>query len=105
VIDLRSIRPMDKTAILTSVRKTRKLLIIHEDNKFGGIGAEISAMVSEEAFFDLDAPIRRLCGPDAGDGLREAARSGVHDLDRTDARTRCGSSWRFEHHDSHAAAR
>jgi 2-oxoisovalerate dehydrogenase E1 component beta subunit len=64
VIDLRSIRPMDKTAILTSVRKTRKLLIIHEDNKFGGIGAEISAMVSEEAFFDLDAPIRRLCGPD-----------------------------------------
>jgi 2-oxoisovalerate dehydrogenase E1 component beta subunit len=64
VIDLRSIRPMDKTTILESVRKTRKLLIIHEDNKFGGIGAEISAMVSEEAFFDLDAPIRRLCGPD-----------------------------------------
>jgi 2-oxoisovalerate dehydrogenase E1 component subunit beta len=64
VIDLRSIRPMDKTTILTSVRKTRKLLIIHEDNKFGGIGAEISAMVSEEALFDLDAPIRRLCGPD-----------------------------------------
>src|ERR1700688_2080557 len=64
VIDLRSIRPMDKTTILASVRKTRKLLIIHEDNKFGGIGAEISAMVAEEAFFDLDAPIRRLCGPD-----------------------------------------
>jgi len=64
VIDLRSIRPMDKTTILTSVRKTRKLLIVHEDNKFGGIGAEISAMVSEEAFFELDAPIRRLCGPD-----------------------------------------
>jgi 2-oxoisovalerate dehydrogenase E1 component beta subunit len=64
VIDLRSIRPMDKTAILTSVRKTRKLLIVHEDNKFGGIGAEISAMVAEEALFDLDAPIRRLCGPD-----------------------------------------
>ena len=54
---------MDKTAILESVRKTRKLLIIHEDNKFGGIGAEISAMVAEEALFDLDAPIRRLCGP------------------------------------------
>jgi 2-oxoisovalerate dehydrogenase E1 component beta subunit len=64
VIDLRSIRPMDKTTILDSVRKTRKLLIIHEDNKFGGIGAEISAMVAEEAFFELDAPIRRLCGPD-----------------------------------------
>ncbi len=64
VIDLRSIRPMDKTTILESVRRTRKLLIIHEDNKFGGIGAEISAMVAEEALFDLDAPIRRLCGPD-----------------------------------------
>jgi 2-oxoisovalerate dehydrogenase E1 component beta subunit len=64
VIDLRSIRPMDKGTILASVRKTRKLLIVHEDNKFGGIGAEISAMVAEEALFDLDAPIRRLCGPD-----------------------------------------
>jgi len=64
VIDLRSIRPMDRTTILASVRKTRKLLIIHEDNKFGGIGAEIAAMVVEEAFFDLDAPIRRLCGAD-----------------------------------------
>jgi 2-oxoisovalerate dehydrogenase E1 component beta subunit len=64
VIDLRSIRPMDKTTILDSVRKTRKLLIVHEDNKFGGIGAEIAAMVAEEALFDLDAPIRRLAGPD-----------------------------------------
>ena len=64
VIDLRSIRPMDKTAILESIQKTRKLLIVHEDNKFGGIGAEISAMVAEEALFNLDAPIRRLCGPD-----------------------------------------
>jgi 2-oxoisovalerate dehydrogenase E1 component beta subunit len=64
VIDLRSIRPMDKTTILQSVEKTRKLLIIHEDNKFGGIGAEISAMVAEEALFHLDAPIRRLAGPD-----------------------------------------
>ena len=64
VIDLRSIRPMDKQTILDSVRKTRKLLIIHEDNKFGGVGAEISAMVAEEALFDLDAPIRRLAAPD-----------------------------------------
>ena len=64
VIDLRSIRPMDGTTILASVRKTRKLLVIHEDNTFGGIGAEIAAMVVEKAFFDLDAPIRRLCGPD-----------------------------------------
>ncbi|MGB6987118.1 MAG: alpha-ketoacid dehydrogenase subunit beta [Candidatus Aquilonibacter sp.] len=64
VIDLRSIRPMDKTTILNSVEKTRRLLVVHEDNKFGGIGAEISAMVAENALFALDAPIRRLCGPD-----------------------------------------
>jgi 2-oxoisovalerate dehydrogenase E1 component beta subunit len=64
VIDLRSIRPMDKTTILDSVEKTRKLMIVHEDNKFGGIGAEISAMVAEEALFNLDAPIRRHCAPD-----------------------------------------
>jgi 2-oxoisovalerate dehydrogenase E1 component beta subunit len=64
VIDLRSIRPMDKETILASVEKTRKLLIVHEDNKFGGIGAEISAMVAEEALFNLDAPIRRHCAPD-----------------------------------------
>ncbi len=64
VIDLRSIRPMDKKTIVESVRKTRKVLILHEDNKFGGIGAEIAAMLAEEAFFHLDAPVRRLCGPD-----------------------------------------
>lgn len=64
VIDLRSVRPMDRSAILESVRKTRRALIVHEDQKFGGIGAEVSAIISEEAFFDLDAPIRRVCGPD-----------------------------------------
>ncbi len=64
VIDLRSIRPMDKTTILQSLSKTHRLLIIHEDHAFGGIGAEIAAMVASEALFELDAPIRRLCGPD-----------------------------------------
>lgn len=64
VIDLRSVRPMDRNAILESVRKTRRVLIVHEDQKFGGIGAEVSAIIGEEAFFDLDAPIRRVCGPD-----------------------------------------
>jgi len=64
VIDLRSIRPMDRSLILESVGKTHRLLIIHEDNGFGGVGAEIAAMVVSEAFLELDAPIRRLCGPD-----------------------------------------
>jgi len=55
---------MDREAILTTATKTRKVLIVHEDNKFGGVGAEISAIIAEEALFELDAPVRRLCGPD-----------------------------------------
>ena len=92
VIDLRSIRPMDKTTILSSVEKTRKLLIIHEDNKFGGIGAEISAMVAEDTFFHLDAPIRLGLRPRRpGDGLCAAARGRVYapppaEMARRDAR-------------------
>jgi 2-oxoisovalerate dehydrogenase E1 component beta subunit len=64
IVDLRSIRPMDREAVLASATKTRRVLIVHEDNKFGGVGAEISAIIAEEALFELDAPIRRLCGPD-----------------------------------------
>ncbi len=64
VIDLRTIRPMDRSTILQSVAKTKRALIVHEDQKFGGVGAEIAAIIAEEALFDLDAPVRRLCGPD-----------------------------------------
>jgi 2-oxoisovalerate dehydrogenase E1 component beta subunit len=64
VIDLRTIRPLDRETIVTSVAKTHRVLIVHEDQKFGGVGAEVAAVVAEEAFFDLDAPIRRVCGPD-----------------------------------------
>src|SRR5579864_8039626 len=64
VLDLRSIRPMDREAILQSAVKTRKVLVVHEDQKFGGVGAEVAAIIAEDALFELDAPIRRLCGPD-----------------------------------------
>ncbi len=64
VIDLRTLLPIDKAAILSSVRKTGKALIVHEDNRTGGYGAEIAALLSDEAFTDLDAPVRRLAGPD-----------------------------------------
>jgi 2-oxoisovalerate dehydrogenase E1 component beta subunit len=64
ILDLRTIKPMDKEAILEAAKKTGKVLIVHEDNKFGGVGAEISAIIAEEALFDLDAPIQRLCGPE-----------------------------------------
>ncbi|AZN40646.1 alpha-ketoacid dehydrogenase subunit beta [Paenibacillus albus] len=64
VVDLRSLQPLDTNGILTAARRTGKVLIIHEDNKFGGIGAEVSAIIAEEMLYELDAPIMRLCGPD-----------------------------------------
>ncbi|BCU81623.1 2-oxoisovalerate dehydrogenase subunit beta [Polycladomyces abyssicola] len=64
VLDLRTLLPLDKEAILEAAAKTGKVLIIHEDNKTGGVGGEVSAIIAEEALFELDAPIRRLCGPD-----------------------------------------
>lgn len=64
ILDLRTIQPLDREAILEAAAKTGKVLIIHEDNKTGGVGAEVAAMIAEELLYDLDAPIRRLCGPD-----------------------------------------
>jgi pyruvate/2-oxoglutarate/acetoin dehydrogenase E1 component len=62
VVDLRTLVPLDKDAVLASVRKTRRLLVVHEAIKRGGYGGEIAAMVAEEAFDDLDAPPARLAG-------------------------------------------
>jgi pyruvate/2-oxoglutarate/acetoin dehydrogenase E1 component len=64
VIDLRSLMPYDKEAIFRSVEKTSRCLIVHEDVKTLGIGAEISAAIMEERFETLDAPVRRLTYPD-----------------------------------------
>jgi len=65
ILDLRTIQPLDREAIIEAVRRTGKVLIVHEDNKTGGVGAEVAAIIAEECLYDLDAPIRRLCGPDA----------------------------------------
>ena len=54
--------PLDKDAVLSSVRKTHRLLVVHEAIKRAGFGAEIASLVAEEAFDDLDAPPRRLAG-------------------------------------------
>ena len=64
VIDLRTLMPWDSDAVLASVRRTRRCLIVHEDLKTAGFGAEIAAVVADEAFMDLDAPVARLTMPD-----------------------------------------
>jgi 2-oxoisovalerate dehydrogenase E1 component beta subunit len=64
IVDLRCLRPLDKETILNSAKKTGKILVVYEDNLTGGFGAEISAIIAQEAFEYLDAPIVRLAGPD-----------------------------------------
>ena len=64
VIDLRSIRPLDWPTIEASVHKTGKVLIVHEDNEFGGFGAEIAAQIAEKAFEWLDGPVQRYAAPE-----------------------------------------
>jgi 2-oxoisovalerate dehydrogenase E1 component len=84
IIDLRTIMPWDKETVLASLEKTNRCLIVHEDTKTGGFGAEISAMLSKEAFSWLDAPIQRLTMPDIpvphNVGLMNAVLPGVDSI-------------------------
>jgi len=64
VLDLRTIQPFDREAVAATVHKTNRALILYEDNKTMGFGAEIAAFLSEELFDELDAPVTRLAGPD-----------------------------------------
>ncbi len=64
VLDLRTLKPLDEAAILTTVRKTGKVLIVHAANRLAGVGAEVAGLISDQAFEWLDGPIRRLGGLD-----------------------------------------
>jgi pyruvate/2-oxoglutarate/acetoin dehydrogenase E1 component len=64
IVDLRTLCPLDRETILASARKTGKVLVTHEATRSCGVGAEVAALIGEEAFEDLDAPIRRLTAPD-----------------------------------------
>jgi pyruvate/2-oxoglutarate/acetoin dehydrogenase E1 component len=64
VLDLRSLVPLDREAILRSVRKTSKVVVLHEATRSCGVGAEVAALIAEEAFEDLDGPVARVTAPD-----------------------------------------
>jgi 2-oxoisovalerate dehydrogenase E1 component beta subunit len=64
VLDLRTLKPLDTKAILASAKKTGKVLIVHSANQLAGLGAEIAALISDQAFQWLDGPVRRLGGLD-----------------------------------------
>jgi pyruvate/2-oxoglutarate/acetoin dehydrogenase E1 component len=64
IVDLRTLCPLDRDTILAAARKTGKVLVAHEATRSCGVGAEVAALIGEEAFEDLDAPIRRLTAPD-----------------------------------------
>jgi len=93
VIDLRVLRPLDDATVIQSVAKTHRVLVVDEGWRSGGISAEISARIMEQAFFDLDGPVMRLCGAEVpmpyakhlehaalpqSDAIAAAVRSMVH---------------------------
>jgi 2-oxoisovalerate dehydrogenase E1 component beta subunit len=64
VLDLRTLLPMDEATIIASIRKTNRVLVVHEDTRTGGVAGEIIARINQHCFEWLDAPVRRVCAHD-----------------------------------------
>jgi 2-oxoisovalerate dehydrogenase E1 component len=85
VVDLRTINPLDRDTVLDSARRCGRVLVVHEDNVSFGVGAEVAALVADEAFYDLDAPVRRLAMADVpampyAPPLEQAVSIGAEDI-------------------------
>src|SRR5438876_9986832 len=65
IVDLRTVSPLDREAIVQTVKKTNKVIVLHEHSRTGGLAGEIAAIINEEAFDDLDGPIVRIAGLDS----------------------------------------
>ena len=91
ILDLRTLIPWDKDAVLRVVSKTSKVVVLHEDTHTGGFGGEIAATIAEEAFEDLDAPVKRIAAPDTpvpfSPPLEKAYIPQVEDVRRRDSRS------------------
>ena len=90
MIDPLTLLPLDTETILDSVRRTGRLVIVHEDSLTGGWGAEVAARAAEECFGDLDAPMRRIAALDVADSLRARARRRGAAERRRGSRPSCG---------------
>ncbi|OPZ22299.1 MAG: 2-oxoisovalerate dehydrogenase subunit beta [bacterium ADurb.BinA186] len=77
VFDIRTIKPLDYDGIIKTVRKTGKALVLHEDHLFNGIGGEISAVIMENCFMDLDAPVKRLAARDIPIGFSKILENAI----------------------------
>jgi 2-oxoisovalerate dehydrogenase E1 component len=89
LIDLRTIAPWDRNAVLASVRKTGRCLVVHEDTVTAGFGAEVAAVVAHEAFWHLDAPVVRLAPRDVPMPYHpELLRAVLPDVDEIEAAVR-----------------
>ena len=93
MIDLRTLLPLDEETILKSVKKTNRVLVVHEDTKTGGIAGEIAAILCEKAFGDLDGPVFPRDGAGYAGAVLAAARSSISCRTPTRSCTRRGS-WR-----------
>jgi 2-oxoisovalerate dehydrogenase E1 component beta subunit len=86
VVDLRTITPMDTDTVLESVAKTSRALVLYESHRFLGVGAEVAAVIAEEAFEHLDAPVMRLAPPNVpvpfSPSLEDAFLPSVEDIER-----------------------
>ena len=82
VVDLRSLSPLDEPAVLASARRTGRVVVVHEASTFLGMGAEISALLSEQAFYELEAPVLRVGGYDVPYPPSRLEEEFLPDLDR-----------------------
>jgi pyruvate dehydrogenase E1 component beta subunit len=78
VVDLRTLLPLDEDSVLASVAKTHRAILVHEDSRRGGVGAELAALIAERALYELEAPVIRVASPDLPVPYAPSLEAGFH---------------------------